>query len=92
MVFKNLIIRARDVAKAYGDEAVLTNFNIDIWKGGIFGILGKDASEVAINKDPLTFEDPIKSAKGMVKKLKEVEKVDVVILLSHSGIIKKDNT
>jgi len=44
MVFKNLIIRARDVAKAYGDEAVLTNFNIDIWKGGIFGILGMSGS------------------------------------------------
>ena len=44
MVFKNLIIRARDVAKTYGDEEVLTNFNIDIWKGGIFGILGMSGS------------------------------------------------
>ena len=44
MVFKNLIIRARKVTKAYDNEQVLTNFNIDIWKGGIFGILGMSGS------------------------------------------------
>ena len=44
MVFDNLIIRARDVAKKYGNEEVLTSFNIDIWKGGIFGILGISGS------------------------------------------------
>ena len=44
MVFKNLIIRARNIQKSYGEETVLTNFNIDIWKGGIFGILGMSGS------------------------------------------------
>ena len=44
MVFNSLIIRARNVAKAYGNEPVLTNFNIDIWRGGIFGILGMSGS------------------------------------------------
>ena len=44
MAYDNLIIRARDVAKKYGNEEVLTSFNIDIWKGGIFGILGMSGS------------------------------------------------
>ena len=44
MVFDNLIIRARSLSKSYGDETVLENFNIDIWYGSIFGILGVSGS------------------------------------------------
>ena len=38
MVFDNLIIRARSLEKSYGPEQVLTDFNLDVWKGSIFGI------------------------------------------------------
>ena len=44
MVFDNLIIRARSLSKSYGSEDVLTDFNIDIWYGSIFGILGVSGS------------------------------------------------
>ena len=44
MVFDNLIIRARSLEKSYGPEQVLTDFNLDVWKGSIFGILGISGS------------------------------------------------
>ena len=44
MVFDSLILRARSLSKSYGDESVLSNFNIDIWEGSIFGILGTSGS------------------------------------------------
>ena len=44
MVFNSLILRARDLSKSYGSESVLNNFNIDIWEGSIFGILGTSGS------------------------------------------------
>ena len=44
MVFDSLILRARSLSKSYGAESVLSNFNIDIWEGSIFGILGTSGS------------------------------------------------
>ena len=44
MAFENLIIRARSVAKSYGSETVLSDFNLDIWNGSIVGILGISGS------------------------------------------------
>ena len=44
MVFDNLIIRARSLEKSYGKEQVLKDFNLDVWKGSIFGILGVSGS------------------------------------------------
>ena len=44
MVFNSLILRARSLSKSYGAESVLKNFNIDIWEGSIFGILGTSGS------------------------------------------------
>ena len=44
MVFDSLILRARGLTKSYGSESVLKNFNIDIWEGSIFGILGTSGS------------------------------------------------
>jgi 5'-nucleotidase/UDP-sugar diphosphatase len=52
---------------------------------GLFGIMGKDAAEDTPFAAPLTFADPIISSKRMVDVLKNKEKVDVVICLSHSG-------
>jgi len=53
---------------------------------GLFGLMGKDAAEVAPFASPVHFADPIASARQMVRKLREDEKVDVVICLSHGGL------
>jgi 5'-nucleotidase len=53
---------------------------------GFYGILGKDAAEVSPFARPLKFRDPIDTSREMVKILRENEKVDMVICLSHSGI------
>jgi len=53
---------------------------------GIYGIIGKDAAEVSPFARPVKFRDPIETSREMVKILREKEKVDLVICLSHSGI------
>jgi 5'-nucleotidase / UDP-sugar diphosphatase len=53
---------------------------------GFFGLMGKDAAEVAPFASPVHFADPVASARKMVKLLREKEKVDMVICLSHSGL------
>ena len=55
---------------------------------GFFGLMGKDAAEVAPFADPVSFGDPIATAQHMVTRLREEEKVDLVICLSHSGLSK----
>jgi 5'-nucleotidase len=47
--------------------------------------LGKDASDVSPLKRPLTFSDIAVASRAAVKELRETDKVDVVIALSHSG-------
>ena len=58
-------------------------------KIGIFGLMGKDAAEKAPFASPVKFRDPIDIAGEMVKTLREKEKVDMVIVLSHSGLHKE---
>jgi len=58
-------------------------------KIGIFGILGKDAVEVSPFAKPLTFRDPVETARDMVDALRNKEKADIVICLSHGGL--RDN-
>ncbi len=53
---------------------------------GIFGLVGKDAAEVAPFASPVSFADPIATAQKMVKVLRETHNVDLVICLSHSGL------
>lgn len=53
---------------------------------GFFGLIGKDAAEVAPFASPLAFADPMQTARRMVQVLREQENVDVVICLSHSGL------
>ncbi len=55
-------------------------------KIGFFGLMGKDAAEVAPFASPVEFSDMVEAANKMVKVLKETEKVDVVICISHSGL------
>jgi 5'-nucleotidase/UDP-sugar diphosphatase len=55
-------------------------------KIGVFGIMGKDAAEKSPFASPVKFRDPIETSQEMVKVLREKEKVDMVICLSHSGL------
>ncbi len=55
-------------------------------KIGYFGLMGKNAAEVAPFASPVSFGDPMVRAREMVKILREKEKVDIVICLSHSGL------
>ena len=51
---------------------------------GVFALMGDEAASYT----PLTtlsFADPVKTAKATVKRLRETEKVDLVILLNHAG-------
>jgi len=57
-------------------------------KIGIFGLMGKDAAEKAPFASPVKFREPIEISKEMVKILRQKEKVDMVICLSHSGVSK----
>lgn len=54
---------------------------------GIFGSLGKEAM-IYTSGGATTFADPTESAKAVVQILRETEKVDVVIALSHGGVEK----
>jgi len=65
------------------DYTVLERSGVKI---GIFGMLGKDAVEVSPFAKPLTFRDPVDVARGMVDVLRNKEKVDLVICLSHGGL------
>ncbi|RDU23440.1 bifunctional metallophosphatase/5'-nucleotidase [Anaerosacchariphilus polymeriproducens] len=51
---------------------------------GIFGIMGEGSASMAPMSE-VQFKDPIKHAKQKVQILKEQEKVDFIICLSHSG-------
>lgn len=52
---------------------------------GIFGVLGKEAM-IYTSGGATSFADPTTAAREVVKILRETEKVDVVIALSHGGV------
>jgi len=54
---------------------------------GLFGVLGKEA-QIYTFGGAVKFADFIESAKDVVKLLREQEKADVVIALSHGGVAK----
>lgn len=58
---------------------------------GLFGLMGKDAADDAQFARPVTFADPVTSGRRVVEILKNREKVDVIVCLSHSGtsVVKK---
>jgi 5'-nucleotidase/UDP-sugar diphosphatase len=60
---------------------------------GIFGLMGKESVIYTIGAGAITFPDAIETAKEIVTVLRETEKVDVVICLSHGGLEKgRDGT
>ncbi len=80
-----------DGFKRLAKEGTLRRYTV-IERGGlrfgIFGVLGKEAMFYTGGAAPAKFTDPIETAKEMVKILRETEKVDVVIALSHGGMTK----
>jgi 5'-nucleotidase/UDP-sugar diphosphatase len=52
---------------------------------GLFGLMGKDAADDTPFARPVAFADPVTSGKRLVEILKNREKVDVIVCLSHSG-------
>ncbi|WP_345198301.1 bifunctional UDP-sugar hydrolase/5'-nucleotidase [Kistimonas scapharcae] len=58
---------------------------------GFFGLIGVDARNSAPNAKPVRIDRQIDVAKSMVTELKQQDKVDVVILLSHSGVVQNSD-
>jgi 5'-nucleotidase / UDP-sugar diphosphatase len=55
---------------------------------GVFGVLGKEAQLYTGGAGAARFSDAIETAKEIVAQLRQTEKVDVVICLSHGGVQK----
>ena len=53
---------------------------------GIFAIIGDNAAEVAPFASPVKFRKPAEVAREMVKVLRETEKADIVVCISHTGL------
>lgn len=60
-------------------------------KTGFFGLMGEDAASVAPFASPVEFGNPFETAQKMVKLLREQEKVDLVVCLSHSGLMEDES-
>lgn len=78
-----------DSLHALFTRGVIRPYQIFVKNGlriGVFGLLGMAAAEVGPFAAPVTFADPIITAKGIVKTLQEKERVDVIIGVSHGGV------
>ena len=58
---------------------------------GIFGLIGNEAVMCASSVGALTFMDPLETAREMVQLLREQERADIVICLSHGGVVAGSN-
>lgn len=73
---------------SYLDKAYIVK-NYKGFKVGVFGLTTLNTL-ISANPDPsLTFTDEVETAKKMVSLLRKKEKVDIVILLAHLGIIEQ---
>jgi 5'-nucleotidase/UDP-sugar diphosphatase len=52
---------------------------------GLFGIMGRDAADDTPFAAPVTFADIVERSKAVVDLLRNKEKVDLVVCLSHAG-------
>ncbi len=82
-----------DSLQAHYDAGRIAPYKL-IDKGGIrfglFGLLGNNAVAVSPMIKPARFADPIATAQATVAKLRE-EGAEVVILLSHMGVVQQDD-
>ncbi|MDY6968128.1 MAG: bifunctional UDP-sugar hydrolase/5'-nucleotidase [Spirochaetota bacterium] len=53
---------------------------------GLFGVMGKHAAKTAPFASPVKFRAPVDISREIVQLLRNKEKVDIVICLSHSGV------
>jgi len=58
---------------------------------GIIGLIGYDAAKYALDPGGVVFTDPIETAGSMASKLRREESADVIIALSHGGVIENQN-
>ena len=92
MVASNIIFSKNDpgdakLKQAFNDYPV-TRYAVMEKNGiriGLFGIMGKDAGNDTPYARPVEFDNPVRSSRHMVEILKNKEKVDLIICLSHSG-------
>ena len=77
--------------QALADEKVVRTHAV-IERGGVrfglFGLMGKEAVFYAPGAGAIAFPDAVETGKEMVKLLRETEKVDLVIALSHGGLLR----
>jgi 5'-nucleotidase / UDP-sugar diphosphatase len=75
-------------------EKGIISRHIIIEKGGlrigVFSIIGEDAAGVAPNAKPVKFANQVSTAREQVAELK-AEKCDLIIMLSHSGVVKTED-
>jgi 5'-nucleotidase / UDP-sugar diphosphatase len=90
--FDNKDERDDALEKLFSDNIIRRKLilTMDSIKIGIFSLLGKDASVVAPKSAPVTFTKQIPFALKMVKELKK-EKCNIIICLSHSGVLTDKN-
>jgi 5'-nucleotidase/UDP-sugar diphosphatase len=93
LVFSNAVFspesNADDELEAVFARGIVRTYRVlekDGIRIGFFGLMGKDAAEVAPFASPVEFDDPVATARKMVDILRNKEKVDMVICLSHSGL------
>jgi 5'-nucleotidase / UDP-sugar diphosphatase len=82
-----------DALKILFDQKIIRPYLVlekDGLKIGIIGILGVNAIHDSPRAKPVQFEDPVKAAKKYARLLKQTEKVDLVICMSHSGVTRDD--
>lgn len=97
LTLSNITFSKKDTAddrlKALVDNGIVKPYQVIEKNGlkiGIFGLLGYVAINDAPLARPVVFADPLKTAKKITALLREKEKVDLVICLSHSGLGKDD--
>ena len=76
--------RFREALQAYGAEQEYLTFTRGGAKIAVFGMMGKEAASYAPESGTY-FKDPAETAQKIVDKIKEKEKADLIICLSHGG-------
>ncbi len=78
-----------DRLEALFKQGVVKPYQVMVKDGlriGFFGLMGHEAAGFSPFASPVKFSDPFETAKEMVRVLKQDEKADLIICLSHSGL------